>query len=88
MKAVARESGYRNKYDDSALFYLLRLFFICPKKKRKTIFKKQIFFRKMERLRTLLADRDFFKGGTFLEFEPLPFLLDPELLIKGIVAEK
>jgi hypothetical protein len=44
--------------------------------------------RKMERLRTLLADRDFFKGGTFLEFEPLPFLLDPELLIKGIVAEK
>ena len=44
--------------------------------------------RKMERLRSLLADRDFFKGGTFLDFEPLPFLLDPELLIKGIVAEK
>lgn len=44
--------------------------------------------KKMERLRTLLADRDFFKGGTFLEFEPLPFLLDPDLLIKGIVAEK
>ena len=39
----------------------------------------------MERLRTLLADRDFFKGGTFLEFEPLPFLLDPELLIKCII---
>lgn len=45
-------------------------------------------YRKMERLRSLLADRDFFKGGTFLDFEPLPFLLDPELLIKGIVAEK
>ena len=45
-------------------------------------------FRKMERLRALLADRDFFKGGTFLDFEPLPFLLDPELLIKGVVAEK
>jgi hypothetical protein len=42
----------------------------------------------MERLRALLADRDFFKGGTFLDFEPLPFLLDPELLIKGVVAEK
>ena len=39
----------------------------------------------MERLRTLLADRDFLKGGTFLELEPLPFLLDPELLIKGII---
>ena len=39
-------------------------------------------------MRALLADRDFFKGGTFLDFEPLPFLLDPELLIKGIVAEK
>ena len=31
----------------------------------------------MERLRALLADRDLFKGGTFLDFEPLPFLLDP-----------
>jgi len=56
MKAVARESGNRQK--------------------------------KMERLRILLADRDYFKGGTFLDFEPLPFLLDPELLIKSIVAEK
>ncbi len=42
----------------------------------------------MERLRNLLADRDFFKGGSFIEFEPLPFLLDPEILIKGVLADR
>ena len=88
MKAVARESGNRKKYDDSAPFASALFFFLFALKKREKQFEKKNFFRKMERLRTLLADRDFFKGGTFLEFEPLPFLLDPELLIKGIVAEK
>ena len=85
MKAVARESGYLNKYDDSVFFICFGSFLFALRKKKKTIFKKQIFFKKMERLRTLLADRDFKKGGTFLEFEPLPFLLDPELLIKCII---
>ncbi|XP_046401340.1 phosphatidylinositol 3-kinase catalytic subunit type 3 [Ischnura elegans] len=43
--------------------------------------------KKTERLQALLADPDSFKIN-FANFEPLPFPLDPDIQIKGIVPEK
>ncbi|OWR50514.1 phosphatidylinositol 3-kinase catalytic subunit type 3 isoform X1 [Danaus plexippus] len=43
--------------------------------------------RKAERLQQLLADQDAFKYN-FTSFEPMPFPLDPNVNIKGIVAKK
>lgn len=43
--------------------------------------------KKAERLQQLLADPEMFKFN-FQNFEPLPFPLDPSVLIKGIVAKK
>lgn len=43
--------------------------------------------KKTEKLRQLLADADGFKFN-FANFEPIPFPLDPEVTIKGIVSEK
>ncbi|XP_046966476.1 phosphatidylinositol 3-kinase catalytic subunit type 3 [Vanessa cardui] len=43
--------------------------------------------RKAERLQQLLADADAFKFN-FTNFEPMPFPLDPNVNIKGIVAKK
>jgi len=40
-----------------------------------------------ERLQALLADPEAFKIN-FASFEPLPFPLDPEVQIKGIIPEK
>lgn len=90
MKAVARESGNRKKYCHKEIVDEFSRAFGSHRRKLSCNLSNFciFFFRKMERLRLLLADRDFFKGGTFLDFEPLPFLLDPEILIKGIVAEK
>lgn len=43
--------------------------------------------KKTERLQALLADPEAFKIN-FASFEPLPFPLDPEVHIKGIIPEK
>ncbi|KAF9424540.1 hypothetical protein HW555_000351 [Spodoptera exigua] len=43
--------------------------------------------KKAERLQQLLADPDAFKYN-FTNFEPMPFPLDPNVTIKGIVAKK
>ncbi|XP_026727601.1 phosphatidylinositol 3-kinase catalytic subunit type 3 isoform X2 [Trichoplusia ni] len=43
--------------------------------------------KKAERLQQLLADPDAFKFN-FTNFEPMPFPLDPNVTIKGIVAKK
>ncbi|XP_073960449.1 phosphatidylinositol 3-kinase catalytic subunit type 3-like isoform X2 [Choristoneura fumiferana] len=43
--------------------------------------------KKAERLQQLLADPDAFKFN-FANFEPMPFPLDPNVTIKGIVAKK
>lgn len=43
--------------------------------------------KKTEKLQQLLADPDAFKIN-FSNFEPFPFPLDPEVHIKGIIAEK
>ncbi|GLG95013.1 Serine/threonine-protein kinase Tor [Gryllus bimaculatus] len=43
--------------------------------------------KKTERLQALLADAEVFKIN-FANFEALPFPLDPDILIKGIVPEK
>ncbi|CAG5059019.1 unnamed protein product [Parnassius apollo] len=43
--------------------------------------------KKAERLQQLLADPDAFKFN-FMNFEPMPFPLDPNVTIKGIVAKK
>lgn len=43
--------------------------------------------KKAERLQQLLADPDAFKFN-FSNFEPMPFPLDPNVTIKGIVAKK
>ncbi|XP_049792140.1 phosphatidylinositol 3-kinase catalytic subunit type 3 isoform X1 [Schistocerca nitens] len=43
--------------------------------------------KKTERLQALLADPEAFKIN-FANFEPLPFPLDPDVLIKGVVPEK
>ncbi|GBP18681.1 Phosphatidylinositol 3-kinase catalytic subunit type 3 [Eumeta japonica] len=43
--------------------------------------------KKAERLQQLLADSDAFKFN-FTNFEPIPFPLDPNVTIKGIVAKK
>jgi len=43
--------------------------------------------KKTERLQALLADPEAFKIN-FASFEPLPFPLDPEVQIKGIIPEK
>lgn len=43
--------------------------------------------KKTERLQALLADPDSFKIN-FANFDPLPFPLDPDIKIKGIVPEK
>ncbi|KAJ2938471.1 hypothetical protein O0L34_g12916 [Tuta absoluta] len=43
--------------------------------------------KKAERLQQLLADPDAFKYN-FMNFEPMPFPLDPNVTIKGIVAKK
>ncbi|XP_072937916.1 phosphatidylinositol 3-kinase catalytic subunit type 3 [Epargyreus clarus] len=43
--------------------------------------------KKAERLQQLLADPDAFKFN-FANFEPMPFPLDPNVNIKGIVAKK
>ncbi|CAB0037128.1 unnamed protein product [Trichogramma brassicae] len=44
--------------------------------------------RKTERLRSLLADADAFFKINFENFEAIPFPLDPDISIKGIVSEK
>ncbi|XP_018579245.1 phosphatidylinositol 3-kinase catalytic subunit type 3 isoform X2 [Anoplophora glabripennis] len=43
--------------------------------------------KKAEKLQQLLADSDIFKFN-FSKFEPIPFPLDPEVIINGIVPEK
>lgn len=43
--------------------------------------------KKAERLQKLLADAEAFKFN-FSNFEPIPFPLDPNIYIKGIVAKK
>lgn len=43
--------------------------------------------KKAEKLQQLLADSDSFKFN-FSKFEPIPFPLDPEVIITGIVPEK
>lgn len=43
--------------------------------------------KKAEKLQQLLADSDKFKFN-FSKFEPIPFPLDPEVVISGIVPEK
>lgn len=43
--------------------------------------------KKAERLQQLLADPEAFKFS-FTNFEPIPFPLDPNVLIKGIIAKK
>lgn len=43
--------------------------------------------KKIERLQVLLADQDQFKIN-FANFEPLPLVLDPDITIKGISADK
>lgn len=43
--------------------------------------------KKAERLQQLLADPDSFKFN-FTNFEPMPFPLDPNVTIKGIIARK
>ncbi|XP_015590775.1 phosphatidylinositol 3-kinase catalytic subunit type 3 isoform X3 [Cephus cinctus] len=44
--------------------------------------------RKTDRLRALLADPDPTFKINFSNFEPIPFPLDPEICIKGIIPEK
>lgn len=44
--------------------------------------------RKTDRLRALLADPDPNFRINFSNFEPIPFPLDPEISIKGIMPEK
>jgi phosphatidylinositol 3-kinase len=44
--------------------------------------------RKMERLRSLLIDADTIFKINFSNFEPIPFPLDPDISIKGIIPEK
>ncbi|XP_031781738.1 phosphatidylinositol 3-kinase catalytic subunit type 3 isoform X2 [Nasonia vitripennis] len=44
--------------------------------------------RKTERLRALLADADAIFKINFSNFEPIPFPLDPDISIKGIIPEK
>ncbi|XP_046626088.1 phosphatidylinositol 3-kinase catalytic subunit type 3 [Neodiprion virginianus] len=44
--------------------------------------------RKTDRLRALLADPDPTFKINFSNFEPIPFPLDPEISIKGIIPEK
>lgn len=44
--------------------------------------------KKADRLRTLLADPDPAYKMNFSNFEPIPFPLDPEICIKGIIPEK
>ncbi|XP_076179765.1 phosphatidylinositol 3-kinase catalytic subunit type 3-like isoform X2 [Ptiloglossa arizonensis] len=44
--------------------------------------------KKTERLRALLADLDPAFKINFSNFEPIPFPLDPEICIKGIIPEK
>lgn len=44
--------------------------------------------KKTDRLRTLLADPDPAYKINFSNFEPIPFPLDPEICIKGIIPEK
>lgn len=43
--------------------------------------------RKAEKLQQLLADSDSFKFN-FSKFEPIPFPLDPEVMINGIIPEQ
>lgn len=43
--------------------------------------------RKTEKFHSLLSDPSIFKFN-FESFEPLPFPLDPDIIIKGIIAEK
>lgn len=44
--------------------------------------------KKTDRLRILLADPDPAFKINFSNFEPIPFPLDPEICIKGIIPEK
>lgn len=44
--------------------------------------------RKTEKLRSLLADSESIFRVNFFNFEPIPFPLDPDISIKGIVPEK
>jgi len=44
--------------------------------------------KKTDRLRTLLTDPDPAFKINFSNFEPIPFPLDPEICIKGIIPEK
>lgn len=44
--------------------------------------------KKTDRLRALLADPDPAFKINFSNFEPIPFPLDPEICIKGIIPEK
>lgn len=44
--------------------------------------------RKTDRLKALLADPDPAFKFNFSNFEPIPFPLDPEICIKGIIPEK
>lgn len=44
--------------------------------------------KKADRLKALLADADPSFKINFSNFEPIPFPLDPEICIKGIIPEK
>jgi phosphatidylinositol 3-kinase len=43
--------------------------------------------KKMEKLQMLLRDENSFKTN-FAQFEPLPFPLDPEIRITGIISKE
>ncbi|KAL1510021.1 hypothetical protein ABEB36_004678 [Hypothenemus hampei] len=43
--------------------------------------------KKIQKLKELLSDADAFKYN-FAKFDPIPFPLDPEVIITGIIAEK